>query len=182
VGSALALMLAWMIFRRERPEHDYTVVNVDEIVSTAARFQKKFCRVGVALEAKPSDGAMLAEAVALARVHGAELVLMHVVEGVGGQWYGPQTGDLESRQDEAYLTALVDRLRQDPSVQGLPKIHAFLGYGNVPRQVVQLAKEHQVDLLVAGGHGHRGLADVIHGTTIDSVRHGLDIPILAVRS
>ena len=31
------------------------------------------------------------------------------------------------------------------------------------------------------GHGHKRLADLIHGDTIQSVRHGLAIPILAVR-
>jgi manganese transport protein len=34
---------------------------------------------------------------------------------------------------------------------------------------------------VLGGHGHRGLADLLRGTTIDGVRHGLKIPVLAVR-
>ena len=56
---------------------------------------------------------MLAEAVALAKTHHAELVLMHVVDGVGGTWYGPQTGDLESRDDEAYLQSLAERLRRN---------------------------------------------------------------------
>ena len=54
---------------------------------------------------------MLAEAVALAITHRAELVLMHVVDGVGGTWYGAQTGDLESRDDAAYLESLAERLR-----------------------------------------------------------------------
>ena len=73
------------------------------MAAQAARAQRRFRRIGVALEALPSDSAMLAEAVALAKTHRAELVLMHVVDGVGGTWYGPQTGDLESRDDEAYL-------------------------------------------------------------------------------
>jgi Mn2+/Fe2+ NRAMP family transporter len=34
---------------------------------------------------------------------------------------------------------------------------------------------------VLGGHGHRALGDLLHGETIQHVRHGLDIPILAVR-
>ena len=65
----------------------------------------------------------------LAKTHRAELVLMHVVDGAGGQWYGPQTGDAESRQDEIYLQALAQRLRQDLAGQGVPGVQAVLGYG-----------------------------------------------------
>jgi len=68
----------------------------------------------------------------LAKTHKAELVLIHVVDGVGGQWYGPQTGDLERRHDEAYLDALVERLGRDLAAEGVPKVEAVLGYGDPP--------------------------------------------------
>jgi manganese transport protein len=32
-----------------------------------------------------------------------------------------------------------------------------------------------------GGHGHRWLSDIILGSTIDPVRHELEIPIVVVR-
>ena len=47
---------------------------------------------------------------------------MHVVDGVGGTWYGPQTGDLESRDDAAYLDTLAVRLREELQGQGIPAI------------------------------------------------------------
>ncbi len=179
-SAAMAVLLAWMTFRREPVPREYHVVSADEVVTAAAGYQKHFSRIGVALEAKATNGVMLAQAIALARVHQARLVLMHVVEGVGGQWYGPQTGDLESRQDEAYLDHLAAGLHKDPATRDLP-VETALGFGDVPGEIVRLSRESQVDLLVAGGHGHRGLADLIHGTTIGGVRHGLEIPLLAVR-
>lgn len=147
----------------------------------AAESPKRFRRIGVALEALPTDSAMLAEAVALARIHKAELVLMHVVNGVGGHWYGPQTGDAESRHDEAYLHDLAERLRHELADQGVPKVEAVLGYGNPPHKLVQLTRQNHIDLVVLGGHGHKGLLDVLLGETIQGVRHGLDIPVLTVR-
>jgi manganese transport protein len=51
----------------------------------------------------------------------------------------------------------------------------------MPRGLVQLAKAEKVDLLVMGGHGHKALGDILHGETIQHVRHGLDIPVLAVK-
>ncbi len=43
------------------------------------------------------------------------------------------------------------------------------------------AREVRPDLVVMGAHGHRNIKDLIFGTTIDPVRHALDIPILVVR-
>ena len=32
-----------------------------------------------------------------------------------------------------------------------------------------------------GGHGHRGLLDLVYGQTISTIRHDLKIPIVTVR-
>ncbi|MBI3789170.1 MAG: universal stress protein, partial [Ignavibacteriales bacterium] len=56
-----------------------------------------------------------------------------------------------------------------------------LGYGNVPEQIVRLSKEHGIDLLVMGGHRHRGLKDIFFGASISKVRHALSIPVLVVQ-
>jgi manganese transport protein len=106
---------------------------------------------------------------------------MHVVDGAGGQWYGAQTGVLESRDDELYLQSLADRLRAELQEQGVPAVEAVLGYGDTRSEIVNIAQQRKVDLLVMGGHGHRGLLDWLHGETIGGVRHGLNVPILAVR-
>ncbi len=177
----LALLLLWMILRRERPLPEAPVVSADEVVTAAAGLQKRFRRIGVALEVQPTDSAMLAEAVALAKTHHAELILMHVVDGVGGQWYGPQTGDLERRHDEAYLESLAERLGRELAAQGVPKVEAVLGYGNPPKEIVKLTRQMGIDLVVLGGHGHRRSLDWFYGETVSNVRHGLNIPVYTVR-
>jgi manganese transport protein len=181
VAAALFALLLWMTLRRERAVEPRAAVSPDEVVAAARTAPKHFQRIGVALDNRPTDGTMLAEAVALATAHQAELVLIHVVEGVGGQWYGPQTGDLESRGDEEYLAAVADGLRKELAGRPIAGVRYALGYGSVPRAIVRLVRQEGVDLLVMGGHGHRRLGDVIHGETIQAVRHQLTIPILAVR-
>ena len=57
----------------------------------------------------------------------------------------------------------------------------MLGYGDVSRQIVNISREQGIDLMVLGGHGHRGLSDWLFGQTITPVRHGLRIPVFAVR-
>ena len=179
--AGLAGLLVWMVLRREKALAPAKPISPQEVAASAARGQKRFSRIGVALEAQSQDSIILAEAIALARLYRAELVLMHVVEGVGGQWYGPQTGDQESREDEKYVQGLAQRLKAELASQGVPDVRGALGYGQAPRQIARLAEREKVDLLVVGSHGHKGLADLLHGQTINGVRHELTIPILAVR-
>jgi manganese transport protein len=181
IAAGLTVLLGWMVFRREKEGRRIPEVSAEEVASHAAGAQRRFKRIGVALDALSTDSAMLAEAVGLARIHQADLVLMHVVNGVGGTWYGAQTGDLESRDDELYLQSLAERLRIELAGQGIPSIEAVLGYGDASTEIVNLSRQHQIDLMVLGGHGHRGLLDLLHGQTISGVRHHLDIPIVAVR-
>jgi manganese transport protein len=180
-GAALVGLLLWLALRREKVEAPAAPVSADAVLAAARVAPKPFRRIGVALEARPTDAPILAEAVNLAAAHGAELVLLHIVEGVGGQWYGPQTGDLESRGDEAYLAALAERLRKELSGRPVAAVRYALEFGDVPRGIIRLVRAEGVDFLVMGGHGHRRLGDLLHGETIQRVRHGLDIPILAVR-
>ena len=181
LGLALAALLAWMIFHREQPLSQMVEISADGVAEAAAGMARHFRRIGVALEALPSDSAMLAEAIALAKIYHAELVLMHVVDGAGGQWYGPQTGDAESRNDEIYLQDLARRLREELLPYGVPRVEAVLGYGNPPKEIANLTRQNGVDLMVLGGHGHSPLLDLVRGETVSSVRHRLNIPVLAVR-
>ncbi len=181
IAAALAGLLAYIAFHRDRPPVVPPVVRADDVADAASTAGRKFQRIGVALEALQTDAPMLAEAINLAKSHGAELVLMHVVEGVGGQWYGAQTDDMESRHDAEYIEALADRVRRDLKGQSVPGVRALLGYGDVARELIRLVREHGVDMMVVGGHGHRGIVDLLKGETITGVRHGIRIPILAVR-
>jgi manganese transport protein len=56
-----------------------------------------------------------------------------------------------------------------------------IGYGRPVVGIVEKVKAFNADLLVMGAHGHKGLKDFIFGTTVDAVRHSLQIPVLIVR-
>jgi manganese transport protein len=133
-------------------------------------------RIGVAVENSPRDAISLRHAVALAREYGAELVLIHVVEGVGGQVYGKEAGDQERQADEAYLDQLAETLRQG-GFQARP----VLRFGEPAQQISQAAIEEHLDLLVLGSHGHGFLTDRLFGETTGPVQHSVKIPVLSVR-
>ncbi len=134
-----------------------------------------FKKIGIAIDLGAVDAKVLAIAHQMARQNGASLVLMHVVEGVGGQLLGRNAYDDEARDDYEHLNHHAEELRQT----GL-EVEAILGFGRVPKEIVRLVNENEVDLLIMGGHGHRGLKDLLFGASISKVRHALKIPVMVV--
>jgi manganese transport protein len=132
-------------------------------------------RIGVAVELEGRDDAVLTQAAALARIHQAKLLAIHVVEGFGAAFHGAATDDEESRSDRHRITELAEHLRHDGlDAQGV------LGFGKPADELVRLVHEQQIDLLVVGSHGHRFLADLALGQTVTPVLHRLSIPVLVV--
>jgi manganese transport protein len=138
---------------------------------SAVRYQ----HIGVAVEFSGGDNAVLAQAATVARMHHAPLLLIHVVEGPGADFYGSATDDQESRADRQRMGELVKHLQG----QGLGA-EGVLGYGEPAAELVRLARERRLDFLVLGTHGHRFFADLALGQTVSPVLHRLQIPILVV--
>ena len=138
--------------------------------------QHPFANIGVALDLSKMDSKVLAHARTLAQQNSSHLVLIHVVEGVGGQIFGKNAYDNEARDDMEHLEGHAKQLR----TSGL-EVKAVLGFGRISNEIVRIADEQKVDLLVMGAHGHRGIKDIIFGTSISKVRHRLKIPVLVVQ-
>ncbi len=136
----------------------------------------RYKRIGVAVAHNNVDKQVLSHALPIARQHDAMLYLFHVVEGAAGVVFGADAFDAETRHDEEYLRQLAAALNH----RGV-EVEIFLGYGQVVKELIRMAQEQKIDLLVMGGHGHRGLSDILFGSTITPVRHGLQIPVLIVR-
>ena len=135
----------------------------------------RYKRIGVAVELEGTDDAVLAQAAALARAHSAELIAVHVVEGLAAAFHGPEADDQESRSDRRRMLELTEHLRQD----GL-EARGVLSYGNPAAELVRIALAEKLDLLVMGTHGHGFFADLALGQTVSPLLHKLPIPVLVV--
>src|SRR5581483_7788195 len=98
-----------------------------------------YARIGVALESGPGDALILRHAAAIARQHGAELLLLHVVEGVGGQVYGAGAADLERRADQAYLEQLARSLQSE----GV-RARAVLRFGDPAQELSRAVRDERL--------------------------------------
>lgn len=136
-------------------------------------------KILVALDHTQADESLLPHISGLARLTGAELVLVHVATGWVAQW-GRQLNLAESeemREDLVYLETIAERLRADGfAVRPVPS------HGDPPREILKVARAEQCDLIAMTSHGHRFLVDFLLGSTIDKVRHESEIPLLIVRA
>jgi manganese transport protein len=134
-------------------------------------------RILVPLDHTALDRKAIAHAAALARQHKAKLYLLHVEEDVTSQVYGQLSQTAEVEAGREYLTEITSRLRD----QGI-ETEILVSYSRKPHEeIIRHARELKPDLLVMGAHGHKGFKDLVLGTTISSVRHNLDIPLLIVQ-
>ncbi len=136
-------------------------------------------RILVPLENGPADAAILKHVRELAKLIGAELLLLHVADG----WAARNMEQLnlresqEMKEDRAYLERVTQELRQ----AGV-EVDAVLAAGDPAKEIAATAERERVDLIAMATHGHSLLSDVVHGTTATALRHLSRIPILMVRA
>jgi manganese transport protein len=134
-------------------------------------------RILVPLDHTELDRLAVAHAAAMAKLHAARVFLLHVEEGVTSQIYGRESSTAEVEAGEQYLERIAQSLRD----QDIPVETAISHSSSPRREIVRYASEVRPDLVIMGAHGHGGLKDLIFGTTINPVRHNLQVPILIVR-
>jgi manganese transport protein len=134
-------------------------------------------KILVPLDHTSRDREAIAHATAMAKQHHAKLYLLHVEEGVTSQVYGPLAETAEVEAGNEYLREIAKELENQQVAVEMVVRHAR----NPKDAIVHYAEELNPDLVVMGAHGHKGLKDIIFGTTINAVRHKLKAPLLVVR-
>jgi len=115
----------------------------------------------------------------IADENGAKLFLVHVVEPIPAYAYPGFAGFAEvevsiREQAEQELNTLADKL-------GVDAAHRFLEFGSTKNEVLRVAEDNKIDLIVTGSHGKHGLA-LLLGSTANAILHGAQCDMLIVRS
>jgi nucleotide-binding universal stress UspA family protein len=136
-------------------------------------------RILVAVEHSAADRTILDHVSGLARLTGAELLLVHVADG----WAARNFDRLNLRESEEMKAdrEYLDQLKSELTAKGLP-VTTKLAMGDPSDELIRVAAEQQVDLIAMSTHGHRYFSDLIHGTTADRVRHLVKVPVLLLRA
>jgi nucleotide-binding universal stress UspA family protein len=136
-------------------------------------------RILVAVENSPADRTILNHGRGLAALTGAELLLVHVADGFAARHFD----DLDLRESEEMQKdrAYLDGLSSELTAQNL-RVSTELAMGDPATELIRLAEARRADLIAMSTHGHRGLNDLLRGTTVSKVRHEVRIPVLLLRA
>jgi universal stress protein A len=122
---------------------------------------------------------VLERAQAMASASGAKLSVVHIVEPLTFAYGGDIPVDLSEIQEQLHkqATEQLSTLTQPFEVNDQDR-HVLVGQPIT--EIHDLAENLEVDLIVVGSHGRKGLA-LLLGSTANGVLHGAKTDVLAVR-
>ncbi len=144
-------------------------------VLTDITSQPSYSRIAIAVDFSKVDREVIRHALSLASKD-SNILIIHTVESVGAMLLGNEVDDFETHSDAQTLRDYQEFIQKEGYTTSVE-----LGFGNPKKSIPKKVKQFNADLLVMGAHGHHLLKDLIFGTTVDSVRHRVQIPVFIVR-
>jgi len=129
----------------------------------------------VTLDGTATDRAIIEHLKPLALLMRSELVLLHVADGWAARMFGADAVSAEVSEDQAYL----EKVRSEFQAVGIPTT-VELAYGVPGDEILKWVAGRPCDLIAMSSHGHKLVGDIIHGSTIEKVRHNTPVPLLVV--
>jgi manganese transport protein len=133
-------------------------------------------KIGIAFEGnKERDQQILSGALSIIKPLKVAVYLIHCVQTVTGHFIGELAEDDETLKMKDYLNEFAEKLDRE----GIP-VQIIVTGGEPQNEIIKIARREDLELIIAGSHGHKFISDLIYGSTIDGVRHALKLPVLAI--
>jgi manganese transport protein len=160
------------IRKKERRKEEGLHLQPSAILSLEKTTYRK---IAVAVDFSSIDPKVLQQTMSLATPE-SEILLIHIVESVVARVFGKEVADNESQDDLLFLQTYQSQMQ----AMGY-QVSIKLGFGNPKKTIPEITTNFGADLLILGSHGHGFWEDLLLGTTIDKVRHRVEIPVFIVR-
>jgi nucleotide-binding universal stress UspA family protein len=124
-------------------------------------------------------------AAAIARAVEATVICVNVVEpivpavGYTGMAEAMPIAEMSEQMEESAERELPDVMSCE-ELRGL-KVEEVIGHGDAAAEIVRVADEQNVDLIVISSHGRTGLGRIIFGSTAEAVVRHARCPVLVVK-
>jgi manganese transport protein len=176
VTIASGLLLLWITFKplfikivAKRNEAPHQASKLE--ISTKNRYKK----IAVCVDFTTSDSDAISHAIQQGG-NEASYLLIHITETAGARMMENEVADYETSYDKMKLDEYIAKIRSEGF-----EAESKLGFGSPKERISEIVNESGIDLVVMGAHGHNFLKDLLLGTTVESVRHKVHIPVLIVR-
>ena len=124
-------------------------------------------------------------AAAIARAANATVICVNVVEpivpavGYTGMAEAMPIAEMNEQMEDSAERELPDVLKCE-ELHGL-QVEEVIGHGDAAAEIVRIADEQHVDLIVISSHGRTGLGRMIFGSTAEAVVRHARCPVLVVK-
>ncbi len=169
----LYIIIKPFVTKTQKLYKNHSPHNMNVSFSPSATYTKK--NIAITVDFSSADEIALNSAFELGGKE-ANYTLIHIVETVGAMIYGNDTADQETIIDKKLMEEYKKLLLE----KGFP-VNILLGYGKPCKAIPEIINNANFDILVMGTHGHKGIKDLIFGTTVDKLRHNISIPLFIVK-
>jgi len=127
----------------------------------------------------------LSYAAALARTFNASIICLNVIEpivptvGYSGMTEPMPIADIAEQMEDSAEREL-PKLAECDECAGL-NVEEMVAHGEAASEIVRVAKERAVDLIVIASHGRTGLGRILFGSTAEAVVRHAACPVLVVK-
>jgi nucleotide-binding universal stress UspA family protein len=121
----------------------------------------------------------------LARQFGASILCVHVIEplvpavGYTGMTEPLPIADITEQLEDSAEREL-PKLAECEECEGL-EVEEMIVHGEAASEIVRVAKDQAVDLIVISSHGRTGLGRILFGSTAEAVVRHAPCPVLVVK-
>lgn len=153
--------------------------------ASVGHFDGRYRRIFLPLDGSCRAESVLPIAMRIARVHDAELLLVHVVPQAGLTiGTRSETDDICARiaeRNERDARDYLDDLQTKLWKSRLPARTMIVAQGDARPVLRRLAIEQHADLIILSSHGRNGMADVPYGSVAEYLATHAPAPVLVVR-
>jgi manganese transport protein len=135
----------------------------------------QYKKIAITVDFSNTDRPAITQAIAQGGKQ-SQYILIHIIETATALLSEREVADMQTGTNMQNLEDYVSKMKE----QGY-NVSYLVGYGQRTHAIARLVEESAAELLVMGAHGHRGIKDIVFGETINSVRHKIKIPLLAVK-
>lgn len=143
--------------------------------SFTAAASRPYQKIGIAIDFTGKEQNVIQNAIKQGGRH-AQYIFIHIVESAAATYLDKNAFDLETKMDIENLEKYVSVMKESGF-----NAEQKVGFGNPAKEISKIVKSEQVDLVVLGAHGHKGIKDLVFGTTVDKLRHRINVPVLIVK-
>ncbi|MCF8453653.1 MAG: Nramp family divalent metal transporter, partial [Pedobacter sp.] len=167
LAISIGLLLLYVFLMPFFRKHELKISNVPhgEALEIGELEKVEYKKIGITVDFSKNDRNTFRHAL-IQGGKSADYYLIHIVETAAAKFHGEKVLDHETQSDTDNLEKYQQNLK-DLGYQA----HIEIGYGTASKAISEIVKAKNLDLLVMGAHGHKGISDLIFGTTVDTVRH-----------